>query len=102
MPCEDTKILEFNEYQKSGKAPFIIYVDLECLIEKVDGCKYNPENSSKTKVGQHIPLGFSMSVIPSYENRKEHDICRGKYCMKKVCESLRENAMEIINFKKKT
>ena len=58
MPCEDTKILEFNEYQKSGKAPFIIYVDLECLIEKVDECKYNPENSSKTKVGQHIPLGF--------------------------------------------
>ena len=58
MPCEDTKILEFNEYQKSGKAPFIIYVDLECLMEKVDGCKYNPENSSKTKVGQHIPLGF--------------------------------------------
>ena len=29
MPSEDTKILEFNKYQKSDKAPFIIYADLE-------------------------------------------------------------------------
>ena len=25
MPFEDTKIIEFNKYQKSDKAPFIIY-----------------------------------------------------------------------------
>ena len=28
MPSEDTKILEFNQYQKSDKAPFVIYADL--------------------------------------------------------------------------
>ena len=28
MPFEDTKILEFNQYQKSDKAPVIIYADL--------------------------------------------------------------------------
>ena len=39
MPSEDTKILEFNQYKKSDKAPFIIYADLECIIEKIDGCK---------------------------------------------------------------
>ena len=39
MPSEDTKILEFNQYQKSDKTPFIICSDLECIIEKVDGCK---------------------------------------------------------------
>ena len=44
MPCEDTKILEFSQYQKSDKAPFIIYADLEYLIEKIDACKNNPEN----------------------------------------------------------
>ena len=60
---EDTKILEFNQYQKSDKAPFIIYVDLERLIEKTDECKNNPENSSTTKSGEHIPSGFSMSTI---------------------------------------
>ena len=37
MPSEDIKILEFNQYQKPDKAPFIIYADLECIIEKFDG-----------------------------------------------------------------
>ena len=37
IPSEDFKILEFNQYQKSDKAPFI-YADLGCLIEKIDGC----------------------------------------------------------------
>ena len=77
MPSEETKILEFNQYQKSVKAPFIIYADLECIIEKIDGCKINPENSSITKVSKHIPLGFSMSIISSVitiENK--HDAYR--------------------------
>ena len=29
MPSEDTKILQFNQYLKSNRAPFIIYEDLE-------------------------------------------------------------------------
>ena len=41
MSSKDTKILKFNKYQKSDKAPFIIYADLEYLIEKIDGCKNN-------------------------------------------------------------
>ena len=44
MPSEEAKILEYNQYQRSDKAPFIIYTDLECLVEKIDGCKNNPEN----------------------------------------------------------
>ena len=49
MPSEDTKILKHNQYQKSDKAPFIIYADLEYIIEKIDGYKNNPENSSTAK-----------------------------------------------------
>ena len=43
MSFEDTKILELDQYQKFDKAPFITYVDLEYSIEKIDGCKNNPE-----------------------------------------------------------
>ena len=43
MPFEDTKILEINQYQKSDKAPFIVYADLECIIENIDRCKNIPE-----------------------------------------------------------
>ena len=33
MPFEDTKISEFHQYQKIDKAPYIIYADVEWLIE---------------------------------------------------------------------
>ena len=52
MSSEDTKILQFNQYQKSDIVPFIIYADFECLIEKTDGYKNNPESSSTSKVGK--------------------------------------------------
>ena len=55
--------------------PFVIYADLECLIEKIDGCKKNLENSSTTKVSEHIPSGFSMSTISSFKNiESKHDV----------------------------
>ena len=44
---EDTKM--FNQYQKSDKAPFITYADLECLVEKINGCKNYPENPTQQK-----------------------------------------------------
>ena len=88
MPSDDTKILEFNQYQKSDKAIFIIYADLERIIEKIDGCKNNPENSSTTKVSKHIPSGFSMSTISLFRSKEnKHDVYRGKDCMKKFLNS---------------
>ena len=63
MHYEDIKILEFNQCQKSDKTPFIIYPDLESLIEKTDGCEINPEKLFTVKVGEHISLSFSMSAI---------------------------------------
>ena len=68
MPSEDTKILGFNQYKKSDKAPFIIYADLECIIEKIDVCQNSPENSSTTKVSEHILPGFAMSTLSSFRS----------------------------------
>ena len=102
LPFEDTEILEFNQYQKSDKAPFIIYADLECIIEKIDGCKNNPENSSTTKVSEHIPSGFSMSTISSFRSiENKHDVYKVKIVWKSFLKFLREHAIKIINFKKK-
>ena len=70
------------------------------MIEKSDGCK---NNSSTTKLSEHVPSGFSMSTIFSFRSiENKHDVYRGNGCMKKICDSLREHAMKIINFKKKT
>ena len=102
MPSEDTKILEFNQNEKPDKTSFNIYADLECLIEKIDRFKNNPESSSSTKISKQILSGFSMSTISSFKNiENKHDGYRGQDCVKKFCEFLREHAMEITNFKKK-
>ena len=64
--------------------------------------KIDPENSSTTKVSEHIPSGFSMTTISSSRSvENKHDVYRGKDCLEKFCEFLREHAMKIINFKKK-
>ena len=44
-----------------------------------------------------------MSTILSFKSiENKYDVYRGKDCMKKFCQSLREHTMEIINLKKKT
>ena len=49
MPEEDYKILKYNQGEKSMKVPFIIYADLESLLEKMNTCHNNPEKSSRLK-----------------------------------------------------
>ena len=44
MPPEDLKVSEVNQYQKSDKAPFIIYADLKYILKKTDGCRNNPKS----------------------------------------------------------
>ena len=77
------------------KTLVIIYAYLECIIENLDECRNNPENSSTTKVSKHIPS----SSFRSIENK--HHVYRGKYCLKKFCEYLREHAKKKLIFKKK-
>ena len=80
-----------NHYQKSNKAPLITCTDNECIIEKVDGCKNNPENSSTTKVDEHIPSSFSISTIWLFESTEnKHDVYGCKDYTKTFRESLRE------------
>ena len=70
------------------------------ITKKTDGCKNNPENSSATKVGEHITSGFAISTMPFFRSIKnKHDTYRGKN-LTKFCEFLREHAMKIMHFKK--
>ena len=102
MLSKDNEILELNQYQKYHKALFVICTDLECVIEKIDRCKNNPENSSTTRVSKHIPSGFSMSTILLFRSiENKHDVYRGNDFLKKFFEFLRAHVIKIINFKKK-
>ena len=102
MPEEDNKILKYNQGEKSMKVPFIIYADLECLLEKMNLRHNNAENSSTTKINKHTPSGYSLFTHCSFDTTKNKlDYYRGKNCMKNFCLDLREHATKIINYEKK-
>ena len=83
LRSDGTKILEFNQYQKRDKAPFIIYAHVETLIEKIDGCTNNPKKSPLTKAIEPIPLGFSVSSLSSFRIiESTHGVYRDKNFMK--------------------
>ena len=63
MPSEDTKVLEFDQHQKSNKTLSIICADLEPLIKRIDAGKNNSEKASTTKIGEHMPFRYSMYMI---------------------------------------
>ena len=99
MSNEDNKILKYNHGEKSIKAPFIIYADLECLLEKISACYNNPEKSSTTKINKHTPSGYSLFTRCSFdEKRNKLSHYRGEDSMKKFCKDLREHATKIINY----
>ena len=82
--------------------PYIIYADIESLIQKVDGCANNPENSSTTKIAEHIPCKYSMSTIWTFDHiENKHTLYCRKDCVKKFYKSLREQVKNIIDFEKK-
>ena len=57
MPKWVEKILKYNPGEKSLKAPFSIYVDLECLLKKELSSHNNPEKSYTEKKARHEPSG---------------------------------------------
>ena len=102
MPEEYNKILKYNEGDKSMKSPFIIYADLECLLEKMNTCHNNPEKSSTSKINKHISSGYSLFTHCSFDTTKNKlDYYRDKNCVKNFCLDSREDGTKIINSEKK-
>ena len=59
----------------------------------MNGCANNPKISSTTKIGEHIYCAHSISTIGTFDNiENEHNLYRGKDCIKKFCTFLREHS----------
>ena len=102
MPNKDNNMIKYNQGEKSLKLPFIIYADLECLLEKIKTCYNNPESSSTTKINKHTPSGYSIYTHCSFDKSKNKlSHYRGEDCMKRFCKDLKEHAKKIINCEKK-
>ena len=71
MPDEDNKMLKCNQGEKSLKAPFMIYTDLKCLLEKMYSCQNNLEKSYTEKKAKHTPSGYSLFTNCSFDAAKK-------------------------------
>ena len=102
MPTKDNNIIKYNHGEKSMKVPFIIYADLECLLEKMSTCINKPNESSTTKINKHTPSGYSIFTSCSFDKSENKlNYYRGKDCMKKFSKDLREHASKIVDYEKK-
>ena len=59
MPDEDNKISKCDHGEKALKVPFMIYANLECLLEKMHSSQNNLEKSYSEKKINHMPSGHS-------------------------------------------
>ena len=67
MPNKFEKILKYNPGEKSLKVLFVIYADLECLLEKTDSCQNYPKKSSTEKKAEHKPSDYSWITCCSFK-----------------------------------
>ena len=65
MLKEGENKMSFTNYHKQMKAPYVVYADFECVLQKIAGCE-PPQNESFTvKTERHVPCGFSYIAVRS-------------------------------------
>jgi len=65
MLKEGENKMAFKNYHKQMKAPYVVYADFECVLEKIDGCEPRPDKSFTVKTERHKPSGVSFIVVRS-------------------------------------
>ena len=81
---------------------FILYANLEYLLEKISTSHNNPKMSSKTKTNKHTTSGYSLFTHCSFDATKNRlDYYRDQDCIEKFCKDLKEHEIKIIKFEKK-
>ena len=76
MPKWVEKILKYNPGEKSLKAPFAVYLDLECLLKKEQSRNNNNNNNNNFKKSyteknvRHEPSGWAMFTKCSFDEKE--------------------------------
>ena len=96
MPTEDK--LKYNHGEKSLKAPFAIYADLECLLIKQQSCQNNLNESYTERNAMHEPCGYSLDLVHLIQNKT---VFIEEIVVLKFCSDLKELGTKIINYEEK-
>ena len=100
MPTEDNNIIEYKSNDKAIHHPHIVYADIETIFKETDSCKPNTSNSYTEKNNTHMPCGYALYLVRTYENNliSSH---RGTDCIQKFVRALKIMVKMIIDTPKK-
>ena len=88
MPKWVEKILKYNLGEKSLKAPFAIYLDLECLLKKEQSCQNNPEKSyTEKKLSMNLLVGQCLQDVHLIKKKINCIITEEKIVLKNYVKS---------------
>ena len=85
MPKQDEKILKYIHGEKSLKAPFTIYLDLECLLKKEQSCQNNTEKSKRLYMS--LLVGQCLQVVHLMKKKINLIITEEKIVLKNYVKS---------------
>jgi len=85
----ENDILEFKDFHKQMRVPFVIYADFECFTTKIDTCLPNPEQSSTTHTTKFEACGYSYVVVSSNDKySKPAVVYRGENAIEHFFENM--------------
>ena len=98
MP-EKGSVLKFKNYCNSEKVPFVIYADMESLLNPIQSCDPNPQSSYTKKYQKHQPISYSYYIKCFDDNvfTQEPRTYTGLDATQKFVESLEKDVIEIAN-----
>lgn len=93
FPNEQNKYLEFKNYQYQERVPFVVYADVECILEKIED---EPDKNTQ-KIQKHVPFSIAYYLKCSYDDSlSKFDLYRGEDCQKWFVQQLKNIAV-IVN-----
>ena len=88
--------VEFCDGQNQFKVPFIMYTDFESVLEPIQGPSPEPTMPYTLEVNKHFPSGWCVySKFACGEVKDPLKLYRGKNCLEKFCDYIRQEARRL-------
>lgn len=104
MPTEEKKFIQFKNFKNQLEVPYIIYADIETLLQKPDqniGEGTSQGTSQASKTHQHIPYSIGYYIKCTFDDSKSvYASKRGPKCIEWFMGELKDRAYEFVNILK--
>ncbi|XP_018374523.1 PREDICTED: uncharacterized protein LOC108768554 [Trachymyrmex cornetzi] len=78
LPSKNDRWLEFSKHCNQERVPFVVYVDLECVLRKME---HDKENASSYEYQRHEVFSIGYYVRCSYNSLSSYHFCRDENCI---------------------